>query len=154
VQKFNSATSAAAIKKGSLASARNVRSTSTRGSSVKLVSTKPAPAIPRHDSTMQKNNVPPPKVPTTFHVPNAVPALAPCSNFVSPGRSGDSASVDETMSTCDSMKSPDFEYIDNEDSMLDSLRRRANEQLHISEDRNVEGLLKFLLGRVFSCVAC
>ncbi|TVU23029.1 hypothetical protein EJB05_32758 [Eragrostis curvula] len=132
--KLNSATSAAPAKKGSLASARNV--SSTRGSAVKSVSTKPAPA--RHDRTTQKHNVPPPKVPTIFHVPNAVPALVPCSNFVSPGR--DSVSIDETTSICDSMKSPDFEYIDNGDSMLASLPRRANEHLHISdsEDRNVE----------------
>jgi len=44
------------------------------------------------------------------------------------------------------MKSPDFEYIDNEDSsMLASLQRRANEHLRISDDRDVEGLLKFFL---------
>ncbi|EEE54183.1 hypothetical protein OsJ_01006 [Oryza sativa Japonica Group] len=53
---------------------------------------------------------------------------------------GDSVSVDETMSMCDSMKSPDFEYIDNGDSssVLGSLQRRANENLRISEDRDVE----------------
>jgi cyclin A len=60
---------------------------------------------------------------------------------MSPGRSGDSVSVDETMSTCDSMKSPDIEYIDNGDSsMLASLQRRANEHLRISDDRDVGGL--------------
>jgi cyclin A len=38
------------------------------------------------------------------------------------------------------MKSPDFEYIDNGDSssVLGSLQRRANENLRISEDRDVE----------------
>ncbi|KAK3163204.1 hypothetical protein QOZ80_1AG0000590 [Eleusine coracana subsp. coracana] len=134
--KLNSATSTAPVKKGSLASARNV--SSTRDSAVKSVSTKAAPAISRHDITTQRHTVPPPKVSNTFHVSNPVPALAPCSNFVSPGRSGDSDSIDETMSICDSMKSPDFEYIDNGDSMLASLQRQANEQLHISEVGNVE----------------
>ncbi|XP_062230791.1 cyclin-A1-2-like [Phragmites australis] len=135
--KLNSATSAAPVKKGSLACARSV--SSTRGSAVKSASTKPAPAISRNESTMQKHNVPPPKVPTIVHLPNAVPAIAPCTSFVSPARSGDSLSVDETMSTCDSMKSPDFEYIDNGDSsILASLHRRANEHLRISEDRDVE----------------
>lgn len=38
------------------------------------------------------------------------------------------------------MKSPDFEYIDNGDSsVLDSLQRRANANLRISEDSDVEG---------------
>ncbi|PAN33077.1 hypothetical protein PAHAL_5G535100 [Panicum hallii] len=133
--KLNSATSAAPLKKPSLASARSV--SSVRGPALKSASIKPAPPFSRHDSTTQKHSVPPPKVPT--EAPSRIPALVPCNTFVSPGRSGDSVSVDETMSTCDSMKSPDFEYIDNEDSsMLASLQRRANEHLRISDDRDVE----------------
>ncbi|KAL6850178.1 hypothetical protein ACP4OV_020805 [Aristida adscensionis] len=135
-KKLNSVTSAAPVRKGSLASARSV--SSTRGSAVKPASTKPASAVSRHDNTAQKQNVPAAKMPTILHVPS-MPSVAPCSSFVSPARSGDSVSMDETMSTCDSMKSPDFEYIDNEDSsMLASLPRRANEQLRISEDIDVE----------------
>ncbi|CAM0145521.1 unnamed protein product [Urochloa decumbens] len=134
--KLNSATSAAPLKKPSLASSRSV---SVRGSAVKSASIRPAPPLSRHDSTTQKNNLPPPKVPTVLDVPSRMPALVPCSTFVSPGRSGDSVSVDETMSTCDSMKSPDIEYIDNGDSsILASLQRRANEHLRISDDRDVE----------------
>ncbi|KAF8643709.1 hypothetical protein HU200_009046 [Digitaria exilis] len=136
--RLNSATSAAPLKKPSLASARSV--SSVRGSAVKTASVKPALPLPRHDGTTQKhNNVPPPKVPTVLDVPSRTPALAPCSTYMSPGRSGDSVSMDETMSTCDSMKSPDFEYIDNGDSsMLASLQRRANEHLRISDDRDIE----------------
>ncbi|XP_066400739.1 cyclin-A1-2-like [Miscanthus floridulus] len=136
--KSKSATSAAPLKKPSLANVRNV--SSIRGSAVKSASIKPAPPVSRlGSSTRQKHNVPLPKVPTTVHVPSRAPALVPCSSFVSPGRSGDSVSIDETMSTCDSMKSPDFEYIDNGDSsMLASLQRRADEHLLISEDRDVE----------------
>ncbi|CAO2199723.1 unnamed protein product [Urochloa humidicola] len=134
--KLNSATSAAPLKKPSLAGTRSV--SSVRGSAVKSASIRPAPPLSRHDSTTQKNNVPP-KVPTVLDVPSRMPALVPCSTFVSPGRSGDSISVDETMSTCDSIISPDIEYIDNEDaSMLASLQRRANEHLRISDDRDVE----------------
>ncbi|XP_062202772.1 cyclin-A1-1-like [Phragmites australis] len=134
--KLNSATSAAPLKKGSLASARRG---SDRCSAVKSASTKPTPAVSRNDGTVQKHNVPPPKVPTVAHAPNVAPATAPCSSIVSSRYSGDSVSIDETMSTCDSMKSPDFEYIDYGDSsMLASLERRGNEHLHISEDRGVE----------------
>ncbi|XP_051223945.1 cyclin-A1-2 [Lolium perenne] len=137
--RLNSATSAAPVKKVSLASARNA--SANRGSATKSASTRPAPApvTSRHESTAQKESAPPRKVPTV--VPIAVPAIVPFSSFASPGNSGDSISTDETMSTCDSMKSPDFEYIDNGDSsLLDSLQRRANENLRISDDRAVEGV--------------
>ncbi|KAF7035992.1 hypothetical protein CFC21_046757 [Triticum aestivum] len=134
--RLNSATSAAPVKKGALPSARNA--SANRGSAVKSAFTKPAPVTSRHESSVQKESVPPRKVPTV--VPIAVPAVIPFSSFVSPGHSGDSISTDETMSSCDSMKSPDFEYIDNGDSsLLDSLQRRANENLRISDDRTVEG---------------
>uniref|UniRef100_A0A0D9UYN7 Uncharacterized protein n=1 Tax=Leersia perrieri TaxID=77586 RepID=A0A0D9UYN7_9ORYZ len=139
--KLNSATSAAPVKKGSLASGRNV--STNRASAVKSASTKPAPAISLHESsqsTVQKESVLPPKVPSIAPTVALAPVTVPCSSFVSPMHSGDSVSVDETMSTCDSMKSPDFEYIDNGDgsSVLASLQRRANENLHISEDVDVE----------------
>ncbi|EAY73164.1 hypothetical protein OsI_01037 [Oryza sativa Indica Group] len=135
--KFNSATWAAPVKKGSLASGRNVGM--NRVSAVKSASTKPAPAISRHESAPQES-VLPPKVLSIVPTAAPAPVTVPCSSFVSPMHSGDSVSVDETMSTCDSMKSPDFEYIDNGDSssVLGSLQRRANENLHISEDRDVE----------------
>jgi hypothetical protein len=137
MQKLNPATSGAPLKKPSLANARTIR-----GSAAKSASIKPAPPVSRHDSSSeQKHNV---LVPTTVHVPSRAPALVPYSSFVSPGRSRDSVSTDETMSTCDSMKSPDFEYIDNGGcSMLASLQRRADEHLRTSEDRDVEGLLRF-----------
>ncbi|KAI5006175.1 hypothetical protein ZWY2020_033418 [Hordeum vulgare] len=135
--RLSSATAAAPVKKGSLPGARNANA--NRGSAVKSASTKPAPVTSRHEGSVQKESAPPPrKVPTV--VPIAVPAVIPFSSFVSPGHSGDSISTDETMSSCDSMKSPDFEYIDNGDSsLLDSLQRRANENLRISDDRTVEG---------------
>ncbi|XP_010925928.1 cyclin-A1-4 isoform X1 [Elaeis guineensis] len=64
----------------------------------------------------------------------------PCSTVISPNHSGDSVSSDETMSTCDSMKSPDFDYIDNGDSSaIASLERRAINNLHISDRANAAG---------------
>ncbi|CAD6233712.1 unnamed protein product [Miscanthus lutarioriparius] len=121
--KLNPATSAAPLKKPYSANARNV--SSIRGSAVKSASIKPAPRVSRLDSsTTQKHNVPPPKVPTIVDVPRRAPALVPCSSFMSPGRSGDSVSIDETMSICDSMKSPDFDC--------------GQMNICISEDRDVE----------------
>jgi len=67
MQKLNSATSAAPLKKPSLANARNA--SSIRGSAVKSASIKPAPRVSRLDSsTMQKHNVPPPKVPAHSYI--------------------------------------------------------------------------------------
>ncbi|XP_077251039.1 cyclin A1;1 [Tasmannia lanceolata] len=65
-----------------------------------------------------------------------IPLLVPCNTTISPNRSdGGSVSMDETMSTCDSLKSPDIEYIDNGDtSAVASLERKACDNLYISEN--------------------
>ncbi|KAL1093786.1 hypothetical protein V6Z11_D06G053600 [Gossypium hirsutum] len=45
-----------------------------------------------------------------------------------------SVSLDETMSTCDSLESPKFEYLENEDvSAIESIETKANDNLYISE---------------------
>lgn len=50
---------------------------------------------------------------------------------------GQSVSMDETTSTCDSLKSPEIEYLDNHDiEAVDSLERKTCNKLCISE--NVE----------------
>lgn len=96
--KFNSATWAAPVKKGSLASGRNVGT--NRVSAVKSASTKPASAISRHESAPQKESVLPPKV--LRIVPTAAPApvTVPCSSFVSPMHSGDSGPQFRLMRRC------------------------------------------------------
>uniref|UniRef100_K3Z5H6 Uncharacterized protein n=1 Tax=Setaria italica TaxID=4555 RepID=K3Z5H6_SETIT len=133
--KLNSATSAAPVKKVSLASSCNVGS--GRGSAMKLASTKPGQAVSRHDNTMQRQNVSPAEVPTVVQVLNVVPATALCSSIVPPPHLEDSVSTDGAMSTCDSMKSPDFEYSNNgNSSMLSSLDGRENLHLCILKDRD------------------
>ncbi|KAF3447024.1 hypothetical protein FNV43_RR12204 [Rhamnella rubrinervis] len=59
---------------------------------------------------------------------------APCSMDMSPSKSDDvSVSLDETMSTCDSYKSPEVEYIDNNDvPAVDSINRKTFSNLYIS----------------------
>ncbi|XP_031477077.1 cyclin-A1-4-like [Nymphaea colorata] len=50
-----------------------------------------------------------------------------------------SVSLDESMSTCESMKSPDFEYIDTADlSSVASLERRTSEHLCISDETHAQ----------------
>lgn len=60
---------------------------------------------------------------------------APCGmDISSPHSHGSSVSMDETMSTCDSLKSPEFEYVDNtEIAAVDSIERRTSSKLYISE---------------------
>ncbi|XP_043698812.1 cyclin-A1-4-like isoform X2 [Telopea speciosissima] len=61
--------------------------------------------------------------------------VAPSSMYISPSRSdGCSVSLDETMSTCDSLKSPDIEYLDTADvSAVASIERRTCNNLYISD---------------------
>ncbi|KAJ4838348.1 hypothetical protein Tsubulata_026396 [Turnera subulata] len=65
----------------------------------------------------------------------AVPAPASCNMDVSPSKSdGMSMSLDETMSTCDSYKSPEVEYIDNNDiPAIDSINKKTLNNLYISD---------------------
>ncbi|PSS19901.1 Cyclin-A1-1 like [Actinidia chinensis var. chinensis] len=64
-----------------------------------------------------------------------IAAPAPCSMDISPPQSGGSSvSMDETMSTCDSLKSPEVEYLDDNDiAAVDSIERKTSSKLYISE---------------------
>ncbi|XWS21668.1 hypothetical protein CRYUN_Cryun30bG0074300 [Craigia yunnanensis] len=90
------------------------------------------------------SSVLPPKVVTSFPRGNEVvfppPSISsipppPCSMEFSPSKSdGVSVSMDETMSTCDSFKSPEVEYMDNHDvTAIDSTERKTCSNLYISD---------------------
>ncbi|KAK3006588.1 hypothetical protein RJ639_016118 [Escallonia herrerae] len=66
---------------------------------------------------------------------------APRSVDISPIQSDSSSiSMDESMSTCDSLKSPDVEYIDNNDiAAVESIERKTCSKLFISEHVEVSG---------------
>ncbi|KAJ6797188.1 putative cyclin-A1-1 [Iris pallida] len=121
--------SALMVKRASLTSVRDI--SLCRNSTVTSSSVKPStntsskvPSLPTYDD---------PK-------PSVGASLAPCSTVFSPTLSDESVSLDESMSTSDSMKSPDFEYIDNGDSsVVASLERRAISNLHISEHSDAAG---------------
>ncbi|XP_028775071.1 cyclin-A1-1-like [Neltuma alba] len=67
---------------------------------------------------------------------NSATVALPCRMDTSPVKSDRmSVSLDETMSTCDSFKSHEIEYIDNSDiSALDSTDRRTFSNLNISDN--------------------
>ncbi|KAJ8505759.1 hypothetical protein OPV22_006645 [Ensete ventricosum] len=121
--KTNPTSSASTVKKGSQTGARDTRL--SRSCSVTSATIRPNTNKSDKRSSLPVNNGP---------KPAAAASLASCSIVESSNCSGDSVSLDETMSTCDLMKSPDVEYIDNGDSsVIASLERRATENLHISE---------------------
>ncbi|CAI0602096.1 unnamed protein product [Linum tenue] len=61
---------------------------------------------------------------------------ASCETNVSPTKTDEaSMSLDETMSTCDSFKSPDVEYLDNNDlHEIDSINKKALNKLYITDN--------------------
>uniref|UniRef100_A0A6N2M526 B-like cyclin n=1 Tax=Salix viminalis TaxID=40686 RepID=A0A6N2M526_SALVM len=69
------------------------------------------------------------------NVPPVAAVSVPCSIDVSPSKSDDlSISLDESMSTCDSFKSPEVEYIDsNEIIAIDSINKKTLSNLYISD---------------------
>ncbi|OWM85119.1 hypothetical protein CDL15_Pgr027906 [Punica granatum] len=103
----------------------------TPGNSLPVFSSvKSSVAVPSNNTSGRRTE-------ETTHVPVPTVATLPaqCSLPVSPSTSdGHSVSVDETMSTCESFKSPDVEYIDNyEVSAVDSIDRKTFSSLYISE---------------------
>ncbi|KAF5806295.1 putative cyclin [Helianthus annuus] len=103
-------------KKGSL-------STNTFGISSSSAHLNPAALsknISRKDATISKINI----------VPSVQTKME-----VSPVKSdGLSVSMDETMSTCDSLNSPDVEYIDSNDiAAIESIERKTSSKLNISD---------------------
>ncbi|CAN4121091.1 unnamed protein product [Withania somnifera] len=66
---------------------------------------------------------------------SSIPLPASCSMDISPSHSdGSSVSMDESMSTSDTVRSPEVEYIDdNETAAVDSIEKKACSTLYISE---------------------
>ncbi|MBA0595799.1 hypothetical protein Gorai_012654, partial [Gossypium raimondii] len=87
----------------------------------------------------RRSSVLPPKVVPSLPTGNEVvlpPPPVQCSMEFSPSKSDglSSVSLDETMSTCDSFKSPEVEYIDNHDvSAIGSIERKTFSNLCISD---------------------
>lgn len=108
-------------------------------------------SLPRNDepdrSIVKSSNVLPSEVTSLPRSDKIVPSIAavPASHSmeVSPTRSdANSVSMDETMSACDSFKSPDVEYIDNNDARaLDSIDRNSFRNLYISDHPETKGNL-------------
>ncbi|XP_044475153.1 cyclin-A1-1-like [Mangifera indica] len=106
-------------------------------------------SLPRNDeperSIVKSSNVLPSEVTSLPRSDKIVPSIAavPASHSmdVSPTRSdANSVSMDETMSACDSFKSPDVEYIDNNDARaLDSIDRNSFRNLYISDHPETKG---------------
>ncbi|XP_027339521.1 cyclin-A1-1-like [Abrus precatorius] len=93
-----------------------------------------AVVFPKATSILEKNGAAAPSVATlTVHVSSTMD--------VSPSKSdGMSVSMDESMSSCDSFKSPDIEYVDNSDvAAVDSIERKTFCNLNISDTTDPAG---------------
>ncbi|XAR55550.1 hypothetical protein NMG60_11035651 [Bertholletia excelsa] len=90
------------------------------------LSTKPSVVVPSRSTSYSNSN-------DIVSSRTTAPSVL-CSMDVSPLSDGSSVSTDETMSTCDSLKSPDVEYVDNNDiAAVDSIERKTISKLYITE---------------------
>lgn len=122
----------------------NKKPTLSNVKSATVVFPKAITATSTTSSFSGKNEVvPPPSLvaPTTFNVP-----VSSSMDLSSPGKSdGMSVSMDETMSSCDSFKSPDIEYVDNSDvPAVDSIERKTFCSLNISDSNYPSGYILML----------
>ncbi|WVZ19060.1 hypothetical protein V8G54_006382 [Vigna mungo] len=96
-----------------------------------LANVKPTNAVvfPKANSLPPRNEAPPPPpLVVTVTVPPPVLDASPCKSDAM------SVSMDESMSSCDSFKSPDIEYVDNSDvAAVDSIERKTFSNLNISD---------------------
>lgn len=124
-----------------MAKARKASSTSNCGAAISVTGL-PVFSNVKSSVVAPTNNVSARRTEETVHVPVPVTVVtAQCSTAVSPSRSDEhSASVDETVSSCESFKSPDVEYMDNNEvSELDSIDRKTFSSLYISEHADKTG---------------
>lgn len=134
----------AKVKKGSPASTSN---RGISGSNVPAAScgVKPSTIVLPKVTSVQRSDEVFPKSTSVQRsgeaAPSSVVIPVPCNMDESPSKSdGDSVSMDETMSTCDSFKSPQVEYIDNNDvQAIDSINRKTFSHLHISDQPETTG---------------
>lgn len=127
-------TKIAKVKKGPLACTSNVGiSTNNLPTSSNV---KPSLSVPSKVTSLSRSDEAVPAI-------AAVPAPAPCRMEMSPSKSDDfSVSLDETMSTCDSFKSPEVEYVDNNDvSAVNSISRKTFSNLYISDNSDSTGFI-------------
>ncbi|OMO50401.1 hypothetical protein CCACVL1_30461 [Corchorus capsularis] len=73
-----------------------------------------------------------PSSPSNMRKPRSID-ISPCISLCG------SVSLEETMSTCNSLISPEFDYVENEDVLVKSTERNANNNLHISGHAQKEG---------------
>ncbi|KAJ4700731.1 Cyclin [Melia azedarach] len=97
------------------------------------VACKTVASFPRIDEIIHSKNASFPRKDEPALSIAAVPAS--CNMDISPSKSdANSVSMDESMSACDSFKSPEVEYIDNNDvPPLDSIERKTFRNLYISD---------------------
>ncbi|KAK1403823.1 Cyclin N-terminal domain-containing protein [Heracleum sosnowskyi] len=97
-----------------------------KGSSTNIVKAKQSAVVPKKNPAMPACD----EILSRIVVPSG-----PCSMDLSLDQSDNlSVSMDESVSTCDSLKSPEVEYIDKSNvADIDSIERKTCDKLHISD---------------------
>ncbi|TKY56116.1 Cyclin-A1-1 protein [Spatholobus suberectus] len=123
----------AKTKKEAPARTSITRSTICRNKLPELKTNSSTTVIPKANSLPQRKDAAP--TVATVSMPVRI------SMDISPSKSdGRSVSLDESMSSCDSIKSPEVEYLDNRDvSAVDSIQRKTISNLNISDTTEPEG---------------
>lgn len=111
-------------------------STNTVKAKQSAVVPKKNPALPNCDETLSRISIP----------------SGPCSMDISLDQSDNlSVSMDESVSTCDSLKSPEVEYIDKSNvADIDSIERKTCNKLHISDHVETGFVCCFIFNLLFS----
>ncbi|KAG8389767.1 hypothetical protein BUALT_Bualt01G0012800 [Buddleja alternifolia] len=137
--------SAAAKKRPALANITNQRHRTTISESSKIVpcSTKLL-SIKKGSSTSTNASFSGSSSKTTFPKSDLVPVkttVAPvsCMNMSPDHSDGSSVSMDESMSICDTLNSPEVEYMDNSEAAVGCIERKASNMLCISENVEIAG---------------
>jgi len=129
-------------KKGSTSSINS--SSFPRNNLAPPLNTKPN-VVPSFRTSLLRSDM---VAPCKATLPKSEPAVSllptphvPCNMDISPSASdGHSVSMDESMSSCDSLKSPDVEYLDENDvAALGSIERKTSTNLHISDHVEAAG---------------
>jgi len=127
---------AAASIKAKKGSSSSINSTSFPRNNLAPLNAKPNVVPPFRTSLPRSDVVAPCKAAVTKSEPAVslahIPQV-PCNMDISPSPSdGHSVSMDESMSSCDSLKSPDVEYLDEND-VTALIERKTSTDLHISD---------------------
>ncbi|KNA05147.1 hypothetical protein SOVF_193090 [Spinacia oleracea] len=106
------------------------------GSNLPALLTKKSNVVVPPKTSLPRNDVI--SLPKVYHT--SIPSASSRMDISPSPSDADSVSMEDSMSTCDSLKSPEFEYLDESEAvMLGSIQRKTSENLHIDDQVEIAG---------------